>query len=858
MEVPAEALPYVSKVTFTAPFSSQLLLEASSNGRDWTEIYRFVYTGEGDVGSNGMQGGNIEFDLTKALKLDQSNSVWIRVKDSYPQNGWGGGIGNGPNAPATLYWEYADAAVRADAEFFTFAAREKDRGNIGDGKNMSCMLNLEDKYFVSSNAGRAGSGTDVFYFNDVDKTTVYKFELEDPTDIEKITFAGRFSSQFRLDASTDGATWTTAFSGVLDQAYYTFDVTESVDMAALAESGVLYIQIGDDSIDNGNGGRVYGGCDTTLAVIHKCDHKDGVVGDDAVDPTPDAPGYTGTIYCSVCGVKLRDGDSIEYVCPHANTEVRDAVEATYDEPGYTGDTYCTDCGEMLEKGEEIPVKICDHANTEIRDAVDATYTEPGYTGDTWCLDCGKKTADGEETPVKICNHANTEIRDAVEATDTTEGYTGDKWCLDCGKMIKEGTVIPAGGFAYTKDLKFGLNAAKTGYIVAKYDGNEINIVIPAEFNGLPVVGIGYGAFMNTAIESIVIPTTVTEIQGAVFYGCANLTEVELPWSLKIIGNNTFALSGIESIVLPKNVQKIGSGAFDTCKSLKSVVFEGTKVTQIQQNTFKACSALTDIVLPDSIVVIGVQAFQNCSALKEINIPAKTVALGLGAFRNATSLETVAFAEGNAITRIEYATFYNTAVKNINLPATITVIRELAFANNPGLESIVVPAVSAIETRVFFNCPNLKTVDLPDTITSIGYCAFYKTALTGIELPEGLTKIDAMAFYNIRTWNTLRLPSTLTEVGEQAFGFNMTLKTLYIDSATLLSKIDGKSFGYLGQYTDTFVFKAGTAVSSYITAKAPTMQTIRINNVTYAVRTNHTHEFADGFCTICGLDQTYSK
>ena len=40
---------------------------------------------------------------------------------------------------------------------------------------------------------------------------------------------------------------------------------------------------------------------------------------------------------------------------HGETEIKDAKPATTTEEGYTGDTYCTDCGEKISEGESIPM-----------------------------------------------------------------------------------------------------------------------------------------------------------------------------------------------------------------------------------------------------------------------------------------------------------------------------------------------------------------------------------------------------------------------------------------------------------------------------------------------------------------------
>jgi hypothetical protein len=60
------------------------------------------------------------------------------------------------------------------------------------------------------------------------------------------------------------------------------------------------------------------------------------------------------IYEEINNDKLGIEETVAINYPHANTEVRDAKEATCTEEGYTGDTYCTDCGEKISEGESIP------------------------------------------------------------------------------------------------------------------------------------------------------------------------------------------------------------------------------------------------------------------------------------------------------------------------------------------------------------------------------------------------------------------------------------------------------------------------------------------------------------------------
>ena len=57
-------------------------------------------------------------------------------------------------------------------------------------------------------------------------------------------------------------------------------------------------------------------------------------------------------------------------------------------------------------------------------------------------------------------------------------------------------------------------------------------------------------------------------------------------------------------------------------------------------TFNSCSSLSNIVLPDGVTSIDMQAFAGCSSLTSINIPHTVTSMGYRAFHNCSSLSDV--------------------------------------------------------------------------------------------------------------------------------------------------------------------------------------------------------------------------
>lgn len=63
---------------------------------------------------------------------------------------------------------------------------------------------------------------------------------------------------------------------------------------------------------------------------------------------------------------LTVGENNTYVCNHSQTEIRNNKDATPDAEGYTGDTYCSICGKLLSKGTVV-AKVDEHP--EIGEAI---------------------------------------------------------------------------------------------------------------------------------------------------------------------------------------------------------------------------------------------------------------------------------------------------------------------------------------------------------------------------------------------------------------------------------------------------------------------------------------------------------
>lgn len=104
-------------------------------------------------------------------------------------------------------------------------------------------------------------------------------------------------------------------------------------------------------------------------------------------------------------------------------------------------------------------------------------------------------------------------------------------------------IVSKSNFKYTLD-----NGQVT---ITGYTGKSLDVEIPSNIEGFPVTDIGEGAFQNTYVRSVVVPSSVRRIDWFAFSGCTCL----------------------ESITLPSSVLSIEYGAFDYCPKTMTVKCE---------------------------------------------------------------------------------------------------------------------------------------------------------------------------------------------------------------------------------------------------------------------------------------------
>ena len=140
-----------------------------------------------------------------------------------------------------------------------------------------------------------------------------------------------------------------------------------------------------------------------------------------------------------------------------------------------------------------------------------------------------------------------------------------------------------------QELEFSLNKKGDGYAVKGLGTcTGGTITIPEAYNGLPVTSIMKGAFKNSGIKTVFIPSSVMFIDEKAFMNCK---------SLKLVG-------------LAEGLKYINAGAFCDCESLSSISFPST-LKSVGFWAFRNCTSLTNKHLPSGVSV-DPSAFENVS------------------------------------------------------------------------------------------------------------------------------------------------------------------------------------------------------------------------------------------------------
>ena len=324
---------------------------------------------------------------------------------------------------------------------------------------------------------------------------------------------------------------------------------------------------------------------------------------------------------------------------------------------------------------------------------------------------------------------------------------------------------------------------------------ETDLVIPEEIDGIQVTAIGKNAFSNQdKLLTVQIPGTVTSIGEKAFAFCVWLDNVVIPEGVTSLGSHAFnCCYGLKTVTFPDSLSSVGDNPFSFCRNFSEIrlspehpyleVADGALYSTADRRLICCPPSLESdsFTVKDGTEIIGKNAFDECENVREILLPDSVTVIGSSAFAS-TGITGIALPAG--VTAIPDAAFAFSGLTAIEIPATVTSIGRDAFDGCSGLAEITLPdTVTEIGDNPFSGCDALEAIRVsPDhpTLEVIGGVLFskpdkrlvtypYATEETAYAVPEGTEIIGTGAFDECESLEEITFPSTLTAIGDAAFG-----------------------------------------------------------------------------------------
>ena len=324
-----------------------------------------------------------------------------------------------------------------------------------------------------------------------------------------------------------------------------------------------------------------------------------------------------------------------------------------------------------------------------------------------------------------------------------------------------------GGFVYS--LSHGQAT------ILEYTGEDVNVVIPDELGGRPVVAVAEKAFYkNGEISSITIESDAD-----------NFT----------IGAQAFSdMDSLVSVVLPDGLKTIPSRAFSGCDSLTEVTM-GNGVESIEEYAFSECPTLANIYISTTSGGKG-SGDSDYNTSYNMTMPSSLKTIGNFAFYQSITAS-------SATTR---KILFNAALTTIGQSA-FDGCNRIAFIDYADADTAV--SLTEIGNNAFYGCTSLRFVKnttggasgvffltkaLDDRVLeSIGGgafdgCAYSSTASSNravLNIYEDTESIGDYAFRNVKSIKTVNFYASNPDLGEGAFygASNLTAVNYYEENGT---------------------------------------------------------------------------
>lgn len=180
--------------------------------------------------------------------------------------------------------------------------------------------------------------------------------------------------------------------------------------------------------------------------------------------------------------------------------------------------------------------------------------------------------------------------------------------------------------------------------------------------------------------------------------------------VKKILNHSFTETRIEEVILPNTIELIGENSFCDCSRLQKINLDSVRI--IRNNAFRSCRNLKNINL-QSAESIGKNAFKSCESIKELKIgknSTSSLIIGESAFLDCLHLEKVEF-ENNYVFINDSAFSFCDNLSEINLDKAVSIGKFILEETK--IEKVIIKENCTFSLNSFVNS-NIKKINIKNS------------------------------------------------------------------------------------------------------------------------------------------------
>lgn len=333
--------------------------------------------------------------------------------------------------------------------------------------------------------------------------------------------------------------------------------------------------------------------------------------------------------------------------------------------------------------------------------------------------------------------------------------------------------------------------------------------------------VGMYAFDNTQLREVVIPDVAMTIGQYTFANIASLTRINIPERVTLLNssNNTNLLVGSMTNSSAKEIIVNGQrtlaqlGISDQTTNLSVTVLEET--ASLPVDFANGYVGLTRVSLPQTLLTIDNQAFMGTTSLTAISLPESITRIGSGAFRESAVVEIIvpqsiqiigvrAFGYMPYLTKVyiphhvnleqmtnpvnSYLFEGSNYISDATLPGKFTAAY-MSFAPTEVSEISlkVAPGTTSVIADYMKDMSRVINLEIPDSVISIGNNAFDGTRVISVLIPSNVVSIGNLAFANNTNMQDFVMQSGNTAVGTTILQGNQSLLSLTVSGHKKLNE-----------------------------------------------------------------------